>query len=225
MNSTKQFLMTGVLLFSIAVLPAVAGPRGSRSRSSSSGSHYVKGHTTKNGTYVQGHYQTNPDHSFGNNWSTKGNVNPRTGEAGTKTMPGVYSGALSSPAASPKVAPASNDTPVRDGTPAPAPTSEDGSPVSASKTNDTRLRLKNGELVEGRLVQFADETYVLETDNGKREIKASDVAPTDDKPAPVSESIESLMTILRTQIAGRNYNGAVATVDALKSAIQSQAKK
>jgi hypothetical protein len=46
-------------------------------------SHYVRGHVTKNGTYVAPHYQTNPDSSVLNNWSTRGNYNPYTGKAGT----------------------------------------------------------------------------------------------------------------------------------------------
>jgi hypothetical protein len=51
------------------------------------GHHYVNGYFRKNGTYVQGHYRTNPDNSFYNNWSTKGNVNPYTGRVGTKRPP------------------------------------------------------------------------------------------------------------------------------------------
>ena len=43
----------------------------------------MKGHTTKNGTYVPSHRRTNPDKSKNNNWSTKGNVNPNTGKKGT----------------------------------------------------------------------------------------------------------------------------------------------
>ena len=46
-------------------------------------SHYVSGYVTKNGTYVAPHYQTNPDSSKLNNWSTQGNVNPYTGKMGT----------------------------------------------------------------------------------------------------------------------------------------------
>lgn len=46
-------------------------------------SHYVSGYVTKNGTYVAPHYQTNPDGTKLNNWSTEGNVNPYTGKAGT----------------------------------------------------------------------------------------------------------------------------------------------
>jgi hypothetical protein len=46
-------------------------------------SHYVSGYVTKNGTYVAPHYQTNPDSTKLNNWSTQGNINPYTGKAGT----------------------------------------------------------------------------------------------------------------------------------------------
>lgn len=48
------------------------------------GSHAVRGHVTKNGTYVQPHRATNPDRSRANNWSSKGNSNPYTGKAGTR---------------------------------------------------------------------------------------------------------------------------------------------
>jgi hypothetical protein len=46
--------------------------------------HYVQGYFRRNGTYVSGHYQTNPDGSFWNNYSSAGNVNPYTGKVGTK---------------------------------------------------------------------------------------------------------------------------------------------
>lgn len=44
----------------------------------------TKGYTKKNGTYVAPHYQTKSDKSKMNNWSTKGNKNPITGEKGYK---------------------------------------------------------------------------------------------------------------------------------------------
>ena len=47
---------------------------------------YVSGYTRSNGTYVQGHMRSDADSSFGNNYSTKGNINPYTGQAGTKTQ-------------------------------------------------------------------------------------------------------------------------------------------
>lgn len=52
------------------------------SRSSSSPVH-VRGYYRKNGTYVQPHYRTRPNYTKSDNWSTKGNVNPYTGKAGT----------------------------------------------------------------------------------------------------------------------------------------------
>src|SRR5690606_10608925 len=52
---------------------------------------YVKGYYRSNGTYVQPHYRTAPNHTLNDNWSTVGNVNPYTGIAGTKPRQGSYS--------------------------------------------------------------------------------------------------------------------------------------
>lgn len=65
------------------------GSKGSSSGSHSKGaspggSHGVKGHSKKDGTYVAPHKRTNPDKSKANNYSSKGNVNPNTGKEGTK---------------------------------------------------------------------------------------------------------------------------------------------
>ena len=57
---------------------AVAGP------SFAQGSHMVRGHVRKDGTYVAPHMRTNPNSTRLDNWSTRGNVNPHTGEEGTK---------------------------------------------------------------------------------------------------------------------------------------------
>jgi hypothetical protein len=51
---------------------------------------YVHGYTTKNGTYVAPYYRSSPDSSVLNNWSTKGNINPYTGQAGTKNPYSAY---------------------------------------------------------------------------------------------------------------------------------------
>jgi hypothetical protein len=51
---------------------------------SATDSHYVRSYVTKRGIYVAPHRQTNPDHTKLNNWSTKGNVNPYSGQKGTK---------------------------------------------------------------------------------------------------------------------------------------------
>ncbi len=47
------------------------------------GDTYVQPHTRSDGTFVQGHYRTAPDNAMQNNYSTQGNVNPHTGQAGT----------------------------------------------------------------------------------------------------------------------------------------------
>ena len=47
------------------------------------GSHSVKGHVAKDGTYVAPHQRTNPNATKVDNWSSKPNVNPYTGKAGT----------------------------------------------------------------------------------------------------------------------------------------------
>ena len=75
--------------FFIALLASgqVSARGGHSSKSNShagSGTHTVQGHTTKNGTYVQPHRQTNPNNTKQDNWSSKGNVNPDTGKQGTK---------------------------------------------------------------------------------------------------------------------------------------------
>lgn len=46
--------------------------------------HYVSGYTKADGTYVAPHYQTNPNSTTSDNYSTRGNVNPYTGQLGTK---------------------------------------------------------------------------------------------------------------------------------------------
>ncbi|MBL5885546.1 hypothetical protein [Lelliottia aquatilis] len=48
---------------------------------------HVNGYFRSNGTYVQPHYRSAPDHNFYNNWSTKGNTNPYTGKIGAKEHP------------------------------------------------------------------------------------------------------------------------------------------
>lgn len=47
------------------------------------GSVNVRGHVRRDGTYVPPHTRTAPNSSRSDNWSSQGNVNPRTGEAGT----------------------------------------------------------------------------------------------------------------------------------------------
>lgn len=47
----------------------------------------VKGYLKRDGTYVMPHLRSRPNSSFWDNWSTKGNSNPYTGEYGTKLWP------------------------------------------------------------------------------------------------------------------------------------------
>lgn len=43
---------------------------------------YYQGHTNRNGTYVQPHYQTPPNNTTADNYSIQGNTNPYTGRPG-----------------------------------------------------------------------------------------------------------------------------------------------
>ncbi len=52
--------------------------------SSPGSSHSVSSYTKSNGTYVAPSHATNSNATKADNWSTKGNVNPYTGKAGTK---------------------------------------------------------------------------------------------------------------------------------------------
>jgi hypothetical protein len=43
---------------------------------------YVHGYTRHDGTYVNGYHRTEPNYTRNDNYSTRGNVNPYTGEVG-----------------------------------------------------------------------------------------------------------------------------------------------
>ena len=51
---------------------------------------YVKGYYKSNGTYVEGHYRTVANNTVNDNFSTFPNVNPYTGEIGTKHITDNY---------------------------------------------------------------------------------------------------------------------------------------
>ena len=51
---------------------------------------YVQGYQRQNGTYVQGYYRSAPDNTTYNNYSTRGNVNPYTGQPGTVNPVNTY---------------------------------------------------------------------------------------------------------------------------------------
>lgn len=46
---------------------------------------YVNGYVKKDGTYVAPHMRSSPNNSQHDNYNTKGNVNPYTGQQGTQT--------------------------------------------------------------------------------------------------------------------------------------------
>jgi hypothetical protein len=52
----------------------------------------VRGYTRSDGTYVQPHMRSTPDGNRYNNWSTQGNVNPYTGQMGTRSPDSFSSG-------------------------------------------------------------------------------------------------------------------------------------
>ena len=49
---------------------------------SNSSDHYVSGHTNGNGTYVEPHYQTNPNSNTHDNYGAQGNYNYHNGQTG-----------------------------------------------------------------------------------------------------------------------------------------------
>jgi len=71
--------VTSIMKISV-ILAAIAAVAVS---SSAMADTYVRGHMRNNGTYVQPHYRSNADGWSGNNYSTRGNVNPYTGRSGT----------------------------------------------------------------------------------------------------------------------------------------------
>ena len=48
---------------------------------------WVRGYSRSNGTYVQPYYRSHADGNFSNNWSTYPNINPYTGNVGTRVWP------------------------------------------------------------------------------------------------------------------------------------------
>ncbi len=68
-----------ILGLAIAATPAAAQYYGTGSNPSD---HYVGGYTRNNGTYVEPHYQTNPNATQMDNYGTSGNYNYHTGTTG-----------------------------------------------------------------------------------------------------------------------------------------------
>ena len=71
-------------ILSVALMLTMAAGFTAAEARSNGGSHPVKGHVKKDGTYVQPHHATNPNSTQRDNYSSKPNVNPYTGKEGTK---------------------------------------------------------------------------------------------------------------------------------------------
>ena len=81
----RTYFISGLAMLALTV-PAGAQYNGYGSGyGSNSNSHYVQPHTGSNGNYVGGHYQTNPNSTQYDNYSTRGNTNPYTGQSGTRS--------------------------------------------------------------------------------------------------------------------------------------------
>ena len=50
---------------------------------------HVHGYYRTDGTYVQPHWRSSPNNITYDNWSTRGNVNPYTGQVGTRNDEGI----------------------------------------------------------------------------------------------------------------------------------------
>ena len=65
--------MKRLVLFAVVALAALSAARADT---------WVNGYLRKDGTYVQGHWRSDPDNKYWNNWSSWGNTNPYTSEKG-----------------------------------------------------------------------------------------------------------------------------------------------
>jgi hypothetical protein len=75
MKFIRAFVVASTLLLASGML----------AQTPSQGDHKVRQYQKKNGTVVKPHYQTNPNKTQKDNYSSKGRVNPHTGKSGTKT--------------------------------------------------------------------------------------------------------------------------------------------
>ena len=60
------------------------GSYGSYGTGSNPNSNYVAPHVNRSGEFTPGHHRTNPNSTTLDNYGTSGNVNPFTGQAGTR---------------------------------------------------------------------------------------------------------------------------------------------
>lgn len=80
----KIALVFAALLATGTVAQAQYQPLGSGYGLTNPNTHTVRPYVTPQGNYVQPHIQTNPNRTQMDNFSTRGNVNPYTGQPGTR---------------------------------------------------------------------------------------------------------------------------------------------
>ena len=82
----KLVIAVATLLFcsTVFAFPRTSGYHVPTYKSAYSTPVQVSGHVTKAGTYVAPSYRTAPNKTKTDNWSSKPNVNPYSGKAGTK---------------------------------------------------------------------------------------------------------------------------------------------
>jgi hypothetical protein len=70
-RETKMKTLIALALFAASIVGALAQT-------------HVNGYYRTDGTYVQPHWRSSPNNTIYDNWSTRGNVNPYTGQVGTR---------------------------------------------------------------------------------------------------------------------------------------------
>jgi hypothetical protein len=73
---------TAYFVLLIALVLFVSFVLASAAHAANPGEHWVKPYFRQDGTPVSGHWQTNPNETQRDNYSTLGNVNPHTGKLG-----------------------------------------------------------------------------------------------------------------------------------------------
>ena len=76
--------MIRIAAFIGALLVPIAASAQYQGYGSNPNSHYNRGYTNNNGTYVAPHQSTNPNSTQMDNYGTRGNYNPSTGAYGTR---------------------------------------------------------------------------------------------------------------------------------------------
>jgi hypothetical protein len=85
-NDMKVFLVATIFAaISLSSAFARGGGHGSYGTGSNPSSHSVGGYTNSHGTYVQPHQQTNPNGTQYDNYNSRGNYNPYSGQTGTRS--------------------------------------------------------------------------------------------------------------------------------------------